>query len=708
MAQSGDFTGQLKYVPFTSLVDTTFWHSLCKKKLEELKLDDSPLEGRAFYRNDQADDLPAFITLDYQSLRSSDDATSTSSEFSYQIPLDIIIKNSLEEFKKIDKLQLIQTFADKLWQSMCQCKDDVPLGLTRSLLLTYLDLKKFIFYYWFAFPSFNWPSPNDAVTSKAKRVSEIFNDKLMGKLNVILNEESNQSWMQKNPYFLICISKQPATNEEQISLLPLLQLKYLDSVESSNEIIYLTFADPCKNAEYPGWPLRNLLVYVMINFPHLKTLKIFCYRSTGRDASCSLSFDIYFNNLQIPKGIPVAVGWEKNSRGKLLPRDPVDLSAQLDPVKLAQNAVSLNLKLMRWRLVPTLNLDVIANTKCLLLGSGTLGCNVARALVAWGVDTITMVDNGRVSFSNPVRQSLFTFADCLDGGKEKAIAAANALHDINPNLKTNGIQLSIPMPGHSVSREREADVEATVRTLEQLIQDHDVIFLLMDTRESRWLPTVLGQVYRKLVINSALGFDSFLVQRHGIRKAEAAVTDATTLSRKKFINGSDLGCYYCSDVVAPGDSTRDRTLDQQCTVTRPGVSMMAAALAVELMVSILQHPLGPDAPACVSNTSEEDGGAGHSLYSEDECCLGIIPHQVRAFISRFQQLLPATAAFSNCSACSHNILNEYAQNGFQFLLRVFNEPGYLDQVSGLKQLQDETSLQDVWALSDDDDDACAS
>ena len=52
----------------------------------------------------------------------------------------------------------------------------------------------------------------------------------------------------------------------------------------------------------------------------------------------------------------------------------------------------------------------------------------------WGVRTITLVDNATISYSNPVRQSLFVFEDSLQGGKPKAETAAAALRQIFPGV----------------------------------------------------------------------------------------------------------------------------------------------------------------------------------------------------------------------------------------------------------------------------------
>ena len=99
----------------------------------------------------------------------------------------------------------------------------------------------------------------------------------------------------------------------------------------------------------------------------------------------------------------------------------------MDPNVKAEEACDLNLKLMKWRMVPGLNLEVFKKTKCLMLGSGSLGCQVARNLLSWGFRHITFVDYGKVSYSNPVRQCLFTFEDSQLEDNQKAKIAAKRL-----------------------------------------------------------------------------------------------------------------------------------------------------------------------------------------------------------------------------------------------------------------------------------------
>lgn len=107
--------------------------------------------------------------------------------------------------------------------------------------------------------------------------------------------------------------------------------------------------------------------------------------------------------------------------------------------------------------------------------------------------------------------------------------------------------LGIPMPGHPISSSDDA-VEKDVAKLEALVKSHDAVFLLMDSRESRWLPTVLGRKWGKVVVNAALGFDSFLVMRHGAGAGARRIQwDEGGVGEK------GLGCYYCNDIVAPTD-----------------------------------------------------------------------------------------------------------------------------------------------------------
>jgi len=50
------------------------------------------------------------------------------------------------------------------------------------------------------------------------------------------------------------------------------------------------------------------------------------------------------------------------------------------------------------------------------------------------VQQFKILDNGIVSFSNPARQNLYTFEDCLSGETFKVNAAASAMTRIDPSI----------------------------------------------------------------------------------------------------------------------------------------------------------------------------------------------------------------------------------------------------------------------------------
>uniref|UniRef100_A0A665UFB1 Ubiquitin-like modifier-activating enzyme ATG7 n=1 Tax=Echeneis naucrates TaxID=173247 RepID=A0A665UFB1_ECHNA len=686
---------KLQFAPFSSALEAGFWHQLTQKKLNDYRLDESPKCIKGYYYNGDPVGLPTRLTLEYSAF----DVDGPTPARCCPAVGTLYNTNTLDAFKATDKKALLEKEAKEIWdaiQSGAALKD--PSVLCRFILLTFADLKKYHFYYWFCFPALCFlegikivqqPSVLDqALSAKQVSLQEAYDGLFKKGTGVV-------------PYFLMKYT------DDTVHLAP---LGDWDTFFTDNKKVTVGVYDPCTLSQHPGWPLRNLLVLLANRGSKLDTVEVLCFRDRTLQGSRSIQHSVIFQ-VKLPNlsdMCPKSVGWEKNSKGAMGPR-MVNLSECMDPKRLAESSVDLNLKLMRWRLVPSLDLDKVVNTKCLLLGAGTLGCNVARTLMGWGVRHITFVDNAKISYSNPVRQPLYEFEDCLGGGKSKATAAVDRLTKIFPGVISEGYNMSIPMPGHPVnfSQATLSQAQRDVEQLEKLISEHDVVFLLMDTRESRWLPTVIAASKRKLVVNAALGFDTFVVMRHGLKKSpisespsggaessascsSASSSSSTPAGSAPSIPGSSLfsnipghklGCYFCNDVVAPGDSTRDRTLDQQCTVSRPGLAMIAGALAVEMMVSILQHCEGGYAVA----SSSDD------RMNEPPTSLGLVPHQIRGFLSRFDNVLPASLAFDKCTACSPIVLDHYEREGFDFLSKVFNSShSFLEDLTGLTLLHQET------------------
>ncbi|CAG8519675.1 3466_t:CDS:10 [Gigaspora rosea] len=688
----------VQFVPFSSAVEAPFWHTLSTRKIDVYKLDDTPQSILGYYSVGYSlrsqHDTEANITMParlYLGTGAFDtDATSFSRlpPFTYPSPGAIKNTNTIEEFKNLDKNALFRETAEQIWKDIISgaaIKD--PYLLTRFILVTFADLKKYKYHYWFGFPALLTEPPWAIVNNDIKDIDEVWDNTEIKALRENYDKFRQLQSGSCTGFFLV---KQLSNKEIAIGSLSEWN-SFFDGCSDEERIV--GFADPSGLPSNPGWPLRNLLVLLKRHW-NVHKIKVICYREipSKKDIINSRILTIEIpDTTTIPDECPKAVGWEKNLSGKLSPRT-VDLAHMMDPIKLSDTSVDLNLKLMRWRIVPDLQLEKIRDTKCLLLGAGTLGCNVAKCLLGWGVRHITFVDNARVSFSNPVRQSLFFFEDCLEGGKPKARAAAENLKKIHPSAVSEGHEISIPMPGHHVTS--ESQVKADVEKLTQLFESHDVIFLLMDSRESRWLPTLLGASMRKLVINAALGFDTYVVMRHGVKDdSECQTTDS---SDKTMPSVKQLGCYFCNDVVAPTDSLKDRTLDQQCTVTRPGLSAIASAYAVELMVSVLHHEKGPAAPA--------DTNTEPTSYSEFTASspLGIIPHQMRGFLTHFNNMIIVGQAYERCTACSDVVLNEYKTKGFEFLNRVFDSPACLEELTGLTKLHQESEVVGDFDWDEDD------
>lgn len=716
---------------FQTVATVGFWNAIIRHKLDNLRLDETPFPVLGFC-DLGTPGIRSRMLLTEQSLNIGV-KNSVQSTLSTTMNGVVMLKNTLESYNNFDKKKFMNEVLNEMKNNL---KENNQSEIDFFMLL-HADMKTFKVFYHVFYPA-------------------LFNPVI--KFHCFIEKKCEDT-----------IKK--------------IRMNYSLGLNLKDEDCII-FADTCgikpftdSNVVILGWSARNILFRKLALMPGSNQKFLILRQSIADSFHCVIKSS--FSSTEKNDTVILITGWETNEEGKVSGCQQ-DLSRLMDSKKIAYEASMLNLKLMKWRILPSLNLDRFVDQKVLIIGAGTLGCNVSRCLLGWGFRRLTFVDSGHISPSNPTRQSLYNFSDVskthfnkiagnnstdtISGEKKKkALVAAARIMEIDPNVEASGVVLVIPSPGHLFD-----DLEDTQKSIEILmkaVKEADVVFNLTDSRESRWLPTVLGATYGKIVITIALGFDSYLAMRHGISKihwhkklslntvniedtsfskcenndAATSVHSSSSQQNPDFIENNILkntkaitntsadnkeaaesykstdfltkkiesldiltkpttvesrsteliqiqtekklyddlgiekvGCYFCQDAVAPNDTTKNRTIDQQCTVTRPGLSMIAAGVGVELLASLLQHPLEALAPV-TSSSSPLD-----KLDSQRSSILGVVPHQIRGFVSHQQNIQLSGAAYEHCTACSDSIINSVQKDGVDFILKALLNPTLLE------------------------------
>lgn len=662
---------RLAFTQLSPAPDVGFWQELTRRKLDVWRLDSSPAPVHGYFEAPPAVGAPEKCFL----LREGFDAPPSFPAGAVWLRGDLKNFNAVEEFRTFlsgegRAMRVAETGAELRRTIESGKVLDDPVLLRPLLAVAFADLKKYHYAYTVSMPVLAPPGSwsTFAATQPAEQAG--IDREALARLSEELRIDNA---LAAAGIFLLVRDGPDA----QWNTRPLAELRSIAERGHDSANVIVGFVDPSSSPEAPGYPLRNLLVVVARHWPGQRRILAFrdphlaargastATRSVVFSVDCSEAAASAALADPAPKEVLIA-GWSKIQN--------FDLTAFLDKKRVAADAVDLNVKLMKWRLLPDMDPGKMNELRFLLLGSGTLGCGVARSLMGWGVRKMTFVDSGRVSFSNPVRQSLFTHRDAAEG-RGKAKAAREAVEAIMPDAEVMDVELDIPMPGHPHAKPEV--LRASIRKLRELIDSHDVVCMLTDSRESRWLPSLLVSASQTLEVDRppplgltcALGFDSFLVGRQTWRKQAAA-------------------CYFCNDVTAPRDSLAFRTLDQQCTVTRPGVSGFASNVAVELVAALVQHPDGFSAAA-----SEEAGASP----------LGATPHQIRGYLGDFRLAPMETEPFSRCICCSAPVLARLAAEGDAFIERVVADSSELEEISGLKAMKEAVHDEDVMSFGDDEE-----
>jgi ubiquitin-like modifier-activating enzyme ATG7 len=141
----------MQYTPFASDIELPFYSALASLKINHDKLDDSARKVLGLYEVRPVDPPNASCRMQIHANALTSDEVPTAL---YRAEGIIKNVNTIEEYSNTDKVGMLQQSGKTIWDaindgSIYSC----PSLLSSFIILSYADLKKYKFHYWFAFPA---------------------------------------------------------------------------------------------------------------------------------------------------------------------------------------------------------------------------------------------------------------------------------------------------------------------------------------------------------------------------------------------------------------------------------------------------------------------------------------------------------------------------------------------------------------------------
>ncbi|RXG73015.1 Ubiquitin-like modifier-activating enzyme ATG7 [Armadillidium vulgare] len=168
----------------------------------------------------------------------------------------LISTNTLEDFKKEDKSELIKEVASKIWNGIKSGEAETQTSLlSYFLIFVFGDLKKYHYYWWCAFPTFLYPRSVTLCSSIDTLQTKIKDSDLIDKIQRSLRETD------------VCLAFFTLIIEESnVQILPLSSYYSTLKERKTNCKVWLGFSDPSNSPQHPGWVLRNLLTLAAVRW----------------------------------------------------------------------------------------------------------------------------------------------------------------------------------------------------------------------------------------------------------------------------------------------------------------------------------------------------------------------------------------------------------------------------------------------------------